>query len=99
MNLGTCPVCNGSLRKPCPDNMREHGVKYGWFGYRAEDDTVPCDNCGAQKMFGVATGKVFRRLDNGEPCKHEYEGKKTGNCLHTYTCKHCDDQYEIDSGD
>ena len=99
MNTGICPKCNGTLFRPCPDNMREYGISHGWYGYRAADDTVPCDNCGAQKMFSSATGVVPLRNDNGMPCLHEYEGQKIGNCLHRYTCKHCGDRYEIDSGD
>jgi len=95
--FGVCPVCNGTGHKPCPDNLRVYGVKNGWYGYRASDDTVSCDNCGAQKMFGQATGKVPLR-DNGEPCKHEYIGKTAGRSYSRYTCLHCNDQYEVDSG-
>ena len=47
MNKGICPVCNGTHQMPCPDNLREYGIKNGWYGYRAEDDTVTCTNCGA----------------------------------------------------
>jgi hypothetical protein len=49
-------------------------------------------------MFGRATGQV--RLNNaGEPCTHSYSGETAGRCLTEYTCKHCGDRYQIDSGD
>jgi len=81
---------------PCPDNMRN---EHGWYGYREEDDTVTCRNCGGQTMSQTATGYVFLRKDNHQPCEHEVEGRKIGNCLYKYTCKHCGYSYDIDSGD
>lgn len=96
--LGICPVCNGTGHKPCPENLRYYGQKSGWYGYRASDDTVDCDNCGGQMMFGKATGKVPLRED-GTPCKHEYTGESPGLCLTEYTCKHCKHSYQVDSGD
>ena len=95
---GTCPVCNGSGHRPCPDDLRAYGAKNGWYGYRAEDDTVTCNNCGGQTMFGRATGQVKLRAD-GEPCTHEYTGRNAGRCYTIYTCKHCNHSYDIDSGD
>ena len=98
MKKGICPVCNGTGHQPCPDNCREYGVKYGWYGYRTDDDTITCTNCGGQYMFGKITGEVPLNKD-GNPCVHEYQGKKVGNCLTEYTCIHCDDKHQIDSGD
>jgi hypothetical protein len=95
---GVCPVCKGTGHRPCPDNLREYGVKHGWYGYRAEDDTVDCTNCGAQYMFSSPKGRVPLNRD-GQPCVHDYRGAKAGNCLTRYTCVHCDDVYDIDSGD
>ena len=95
---GVCPVCDGTGHQPCPDNCREQGVKYGWYGYRAEDDTIDCDNCGAQYMFSKPSGVVPLNRD-GVPCRHEYRGQNAGRCLTTYTCIHCDDRHQIDSGD
>ena len=99
MEKGTCPACNGTGHMPCPDHLRKYGVSNGWYGYRAEDDTVTCTNCGGQTMYGQPTGKVNLRKDNRQPCVHEYESKKLGNCYHGYTCRHCDFNYSIDSGD
>lgn len=99
MEQGICPVCNGTGHMPCPDNLRHYGQINGWFGYRAEDDTVTCNNCGGQKMFGKPTGKVNLRRDNGQPCVHEYSGTEIGRCYTRYVCKHCGDTHNIDSGD
>lgn len=98
MNKGICPVCNGSGHMPCPDNLRAHGQLDGWYGYRKEDDTISCTNCGGQTMWGRPTGEVNLRPD-GTPCKHEYTSADVGRCLTRYTCKHCSFSYEIDSGD
>lgn len=98
-SYGECPVCNGSKRMPCPDAFRKYGQKNGWYGYDAKDDTVDCNNCGAQYMNGRPTGRVLCRLD-GEPCKHEYSSKPgPWRCTTSYTCKHCKEVYMIDSGD
>lgn len=96
---GVCPLCNGTGHMPCPDSLRGYGQRNGWYGYRAEDDTVTCTNCGGQTMYGRATGEVPLRKDTGEPCVHEYDYKLLGRCYHGYTCKHCGYSYEIDSGD
>lgn len=96
---GTCPVCNGTGRKPCPNDLRDYGVRNGWYGYDNADDTVDCDNCGAQYMFGKPSGQVRLRPD-GTPCKHEYKGSAgQWRCTHDYLCVHCGDSYMIDSGD
>lgn len=97
-NYGICPVCNGTGHRACPDNLRAYGKQYGWYGYRESDDTVKCNNCGGQRMYGKPTGEVPLRKD-GTPCKHEYVGVAHGRCYTIYSCKHCEDTYDIDSGD
>ena len=98
MTKGICPVCNGSGHMPCPDNIRQYGIKNGWYGYRVEDDTVECRNCGAQYMMGRPTGEVRLRPD-GTPCVHEYDVVTVSNCYHKHTCIHCGEVHHIDSGD
>ena len=95
---GTCPVCNGTGRRPCTEDLRHYAVKNGWYGYDPEDDTITCTNCGAQYQWGRPTGRVRLNKD-GVPCTHSYISKIAGRCLHRYTCEHCGDQYDIDSGD
>lgn len=96
MEKGCCPVCNGSGRVPVPESMARY--KNVIAGYDKDTDTFGCTNCGAQYMYGRATGQVRLRED-GTPCKHEYTSKTVGRCLTEYTCKHCGDRYQIDSGD
>jgi hypothetical protein len=95
-NEATCPQCNGTLRMPVPETSRQWATVIA--GYDPVTDTFACNNCGAQHMFGKATGQVFTRAD-GTPCLHEYIGTKTGNCLYRYDCKHCPESHSIDSGD
>ena len=90
----TCPVCNGSGRKPAGDDKYKHV----YAGYDKDTDTLPCTNCGGQYMYGTPRGKVRANKD-GEPCKHKYTSKTVGRCLTEYTCEHCGDRYQIDSGD
>jgi ssDNA-binding Zn-finger/Zn-ribbon topoisomerase 1 len=92
---GVCPVCNGSGRVPAGDNQ----YKEIYSGYDKATDTLKCDNCGGQYMYGQPTGKVLLRRDNNQPCVHEYEGTNAGRCLTSYNCKHCGDYFQIDSGD
>ncbi len=94
--MGTCPKCNGTCRIPVPESSRRYAKITA--GYDAVTDTFQCNNCGAQKMFSKATGKVQVRAD-GTPCLHEYAGHKIGNCLWQYDCKHCPESFVIDSGD
>ena len=95
---GPCPVCNGTGRAACPDDTREYGKRYGWYGYNADDDTIDCHNCGAQYQFGKPSGKVKLRPD-GTPCEHKYVSSKgSWNCTTNYKCVHCGDTYMIDSG-
>jgi hypothetical protein len=99
VQYGTCPVCSGTGRMPCPDHLRKYAESNGWYGYKPEDDCVDCTNCGAQYMFGKASGKV-RLRDDGTPCEHEYTSSKgSWRCTTNYHCKHCGDTYMIDSGD
>lgn len=96
MNKGTCPVCNGSGRVPVPAHQQRYKTVYA--GYDADTDTLGCTNCGGQYMYGRPTGEV--RLNKaGEPCKHSYSSQTVGRCLTEYTCEHCGDRYQIDSGD
>lgn len=95
MEKGTCPVCSGTTRTP-------YQGKESWksviAGYDADSDTLPCNNCGGQYMFGRPTGQV--NVDfGGQPCVHEYAGANVGRCLTEYACKFCGDRYQIDSGD
>lgn len=90
----TCPVCNGTGRRTTTDPFKKVLV-----GYDTLTDTVPCNNCGGQTMFGRASGKVRPRKDNGQPCVHEYDSYNIGRCLTQYVCKHCDYRFQIDSGD
>jgi hypothetical protein len=94
MDVGTCPVCNGSGRVAAGDYKYKSVIA----GYDQETDTLPCTNCGGQYMYGSPKGQVRLRAD-GTPCAHEYESKTVGRCLTQYTCKHCGDSYHIDSGD
>jgi hypothetical protein len=91
---GTCPVCNGALRVPAGDTKYKHVMA----GYDKETDTLGCSNCGGQYMYGSARGTVKLRPD-GTPCTHSYSSKNVGRCLTQYTCVHCSESYQIDSGD
>lgn len=91
---GVCPCCNGSGRVPAGDHKYKHVIS----GYDKETDTFKCTNCGGQYMFSHPRGNVRLRED-GTPCVHEYSSKNVGRCLTEYTCKHCGDRYQIDSGD
>lgn len=70
-------------------------------GQGYEGGTLPCTNCGGQTMSLKATGQVRLRPD-GTPCKHEYklrDGSNPGRGWYRYECRHCGDQYDLDSGD
>lgn len=94
MGIGICPVCNGTGRRSA------EGVAYKsvMAGYDSATDTLACDNCGGQTMYGQPTGKVPLRED-GTPCKHEFKGRTAGRCYTIYTCVHCNYTYDIDSSD
>ena len=95
-NRGTCPCCTGTKRMPVPTQKQSY--KKSLYGYEPTSDTLACSNCGSQYMFGQPSGVVSLRSD-GTPCLHEYSSSKGGRCLTNYTCKHCGDRYQIDSGD
>lgn len=91
---GTCPVCNGSGRRSAGESQ----YKQFYSSYDKDTDTLPCHNCGSQYMYGKPSGQVL--LDrNGNPCEHHYTSQVIGRCLTEYTCGHCGDKYQIDSGD
>ena len=89
-----CPVCNGSGRRPAGDLSYKNVLA----SYDKETDTLDCNNCGGQTMYGRPTGEVNARAD-GTPCVHEYDSKTIGRCLTRYSCKHCSFSFDIDSGD
>jgi hypothetical protein len=95
---GICPVCNGTKRMLVAEEHQKY--KGVLSGYNPYTDTLPCDNCGGQYMFSLPSGAVSLRPD-GKPCKHEYKSKSDSRfrSLRIYNCIHCDDFYEIDSGD
>ena len=81
-----CPVCKGT-------------GEVDRRGMAPDVDMEACRNCGGQTMAGRGTGKTRPRRDTGEPCVHEYTGYQAGRCYYRYTCKHCGDEYGMDSGD
>lgn len=93
---GICPVCNGTLRSPAGDSP----YRALCAGYRASDDTFPCQNCGGQTMLGRPTGRVPLRPD-GTPCTHTYRPERAAHrsTLWYYVCTECGHTHEIDSGD
>lgn len=94
MEHGVCPVCNGNGRVPAGD----HRYKSVIAGYDKNTDTFGCMNCGGQYMYGSPKGTV-KLNKSGVPCTHRYSSKTVGRCLTEYTCEHCGDRYQIDSGD
>ena len=96
IEYGVCPVCNGSKR--VQEVIPDYAKAGGWYGYSADDDCVDCTNCGAQKMYGKPTG-IVRMNKEGKPCTHSYKGERIGRCLMSYTCEHCGDHFDVDSGD
>ena len=91
---GTCPVCNGSGRRPAGDAKYKRVIA----GYDSDSDTFGCNNCGGQYMYGSPRGEVALNRE-GEPCHHSYTSETVGRCLTQYTCRYCGDRYQIDSGD
>jgi len=91
---GVCPVCDGTCRTEVPASQPYKKVM---MGYDPETNTIPCDNCGAQRQWGRATGQVKLNKE-GVPCTHKYSRRNIGRCLNLYTCEHCGDSYQIDSG-
>jgi hypothetical protein len=96
---GICPVCAGTKRVDANLQLYAHITRRSvCSGYDEASDTFECNNCGAQKMFGVASGTVRLRAD-GTPCTHSYESWNAGRCLTAHKCRHCGDTYSIDSSD
>jgi len=58
----------------------------------------PCQNCGGQTRYGVASGTTFVRED-GTPCVHVYQAQRHSRTFVTYRCTQCPFNYTIDSGD
>ena len=91
---GLCPVCNGTGRVAAGDYKYKHVVA----GYDKETDTLKCNNCGGQYMYGTPRGEV-RLNKEGVPCTHKYTSQNVGRCLTQYTFSECGDSYQIDTGD
>jgi hypothetical protein len=91
---GNCPVCTGAGRASA------EGQTYARImaGFDAVTNTLPCRNCGGQYQWGRPTGNVRLRPD-GTPCTHEYSSQHISRALCGFTCWHCADHFEIDSGD
>ena len=90
-----CSRCVGTGRVAATD--REKDYKKVIAGYDENDDTVRCDNCGGQYMYGTPKGYITALAD-GTPCLHSYVSSSAGRCLTRYRCA-CGDSYTIDSGD
>ena len=90
-NCGTCPVCNGTKQV----ELSERELQYSWNRGKTHRN---CSNCGGQYMYGTPQGEVRLNKD-GQPCTHSYSSRTVGRCLTEYTCSHCGDRYQIDSGD
>lgn len=95
--VGVCPVCKGSCRVLLP--VEHQSYKDRIAEYDPVTNTIPCNNCGGQKMFTKPSGIVPLRWFDNSPCEHEYSTRVMGNCYTQYTCKFCTDMYNIDSGD
>ena len=67
---GVCPVCNGSGRKPADEEMKKYANVIA--GYDKSNDTVACNNCGGQGMYG----------NNVHQAVFESEESETGITLH-----------------
>ena len=50
-----------------------------------------------QKVFGDPVGGP--RYYKFTYCKHQYEVKNLGRCYNRYTCRLCNNSFEVDSGD
>jgi hypothetical protein len=88
---GICPVCNGSGQVLLTENEK----RYSWNKDKTHRD---CSNCGGQYMYGEPQG-IVRLNKEGLPCTHKYTGSNVGRCLTQYVCEHCNDCFQIDSGD
>jgi hypothetical protein len=97
MTTATCPVCNGTKRRPVPDHARPYVNVMS--SYDPVTDTLGCNNCGVRGMSTRAMGIVRVDPATGLGCHHEYDGRKAGNCYRIYTCRKCKDVYDVDSSD
>lgn len=88
--VGTCPKCAGKGRVPLEENLKKYSHLL-FDDYDKEDGTISCCNCGGQYSFGIPSGRVPLRKDNGEPCLHEYVERTVGPRQTQRTCKHCGD--------
>ena len=88
---GVCPVCNGT----CEVELTNEEKTRSWNKGHTH---CSCHNCGGQYMYSNSRGEV-RLNSEGAPCTHSYTSTNDGRCLTGYTCKHCGDRYQIDSGD
>ena len=96
-NMGICPVCHGSCRVLLP--VESEPFKKNIYDYDPSTNTLPCNNCGSQKMFTKSSGIVPLRLSDGKPCEHKYSANTISNCYTRHHCMYCGDSYNIDSGD
>lgn len=90
---GICPICHGAGYTRIAADSRK------WYPDR---HFHKCQNCGGQYQAGVIEmdlGMVNLHRISGLPCAHDYTYRKLGNCYHGYTCKHCGDSHNVDSGD
>lgn len=95
---GECPRCSGTGRARTSEGLLPY--RSTLRGYDPMTQTLPCRNCGGQRMYGAPTGLTNLRSD-GTPCLHEYSATHPRN-TRTYTvyrCTHCPETYDIDSGD
>lgn len=95
---GVCPKCNGCFRMAIEPQYEQY--KKILSGYDLVSNTLPCNNCGGQYMYTSPKGMVRLRPD-GNPCMHDYKDVSDTHfrSLRNYQCTHCQDSYEIDSGD
>lgn len=92
---GPCRVCNGTGRVGFDEKVRPSILRNpDWYYYDEKTDTIPCRNC-------TGTGNV-RLNREGVPCTHEFDarypyGRHRGYV--EYKCKHCGEEYSVDSTD
>lgn len=91
-----CPVCDGTKEVGASEYQKKY--KHVMSKYNLANDTVQCNNCGGQYMFGSPKGHVKPNAA-GDGCWHDYKSSNAGRCLTNYVCQYCGDAYQIDSGD
>lgn len=80
------------------EQNKTHGTCPVCGGTKKDEKNQECRNCGGQTMRAMASGYAKLRPD-GEPCIHQYSGEYLSRSYRRYTCNHCGDIYDIDSGD